>query len=628
MDSNDLEKLKERLYKKEETFQERQKRTKIRQEIPEELPSSWLPEEEKEKKLPKSMKNILIASVIILSLVLLGGILYFALSGTNIISSRNIDIEIKGPSSIEAGKLASFSVFIENKNKTAIEMADLIFEFPENTFSRNGDSLFRQRISVGKINPGENIKKITEAVFFGLGEEEKTINITLEYRLTDSNAIFAKEEDYTLKLSAPSFGLSFSLPKEINSKQEFILKIEAVSNSETIAKNLSLQVNYPAGFQFIDADPKPASGNNIWFAGDIAPLQKKEISIKGFVEGQDLEEKAFGASVGVLDDNGVLRPFGTVSEIAVLKKVPLNLSIFINGQDFKKNVAQSGEQLRIDLQWLNNLTTHLRDAKIELEIKGRAQNEQSISVSQGFYRTLDKKIIWNTSSMPDLASIDIGETGRAQISFSINDSQSLANLNDKNLSIILDARISGIGTSEQFENQEILTAVSKEIKIASNLQLTAIALYYTGPFKNSGPLPPKVDKETTYTMLWSLGGNTNDFSDARISAFLPSYVRWLNVVSPSETDIKFNERDGAIVWNIGNIPAGTGTVLPSKEIAFQVGFIPSLSQAGSSPILVDKLEAEADDDFTEQSFTAKISSLDTMLNYDERFKYDEGKVIK
>jgi len=627
MDSNDLEKLKERLYKKEETFQERQKRTKIKQEMPEELPSSWQ-FEEKEKKLPKSMKNILIASVIIFSLVLLAGILYFALSGTNIISSRNIDIEIKGPSSIEAGKLTSLSIFIENKNKTAIEMADLIFEFPENTFSRDGESLFRQRISVGKLNPGENVKKITEIVFFGLGEEEKTINTILEYRLTDSNAIFAKEKDYTLKLSAPSFGLSFSLPKEINSKQEFTLKIEAVSNSEIIAKNLSLQVNYPAGFQFINADPKPSGGNNMWSLGDIASLQKKNIIIKGFVDGQDLEEKAFSALVGVLDNNKILKPFGTVTEIAVLKKIPLNLSIFINGQDFEKNIAHPGDQLRIDLQWLNNLTTHLRDAKIELEIKGRAQNEQSISVSRGFYRTLDKKIIWNSSSMPDLSSIEIGETGMVQLSFSINDSHSLTGLNDKNLSIILDAKISGIGTSEYFENQEILTAVSKEIKIASDLQLTAVALYYAGPFKNSGPLPPRVEKETTYTILWSLGGNTNDFSDTNVTAFLPSYVRWLNVVSPSGADIKFNERNSAIIWNIGNIPAGTGTILPPKEIAFQVALLPSLSQEGSSPVLINDLKAEADDNFTEQSFVANIPFLDTMLNYDEQFSYDKGKVIK
>lgn len=626
MDDNSLEKLKERLYKKEETFKERQKRTRFQEEEAEQLSSGWQPPQE--KKLPKSIKKILIYFLIVFSLVVFAAISYFFLSGTGIISSRNIDIEIKGPAYIEGGKLATFSVFVENKNNAAIEMADLIFEFPENTFSSEGNSLFRQRISVGKINPGETVKKITEAAFFGLGEEEKIINITLEYRFTDSNAIFAKEEDYTLKLSAPSFGLSVSLPKEINSKQEITLKIEAVSNSETIAKNLSMQINYPAGFQFIDADPKPAKGNNIWSVGDIAPLQKKEITIKGFAEGQDLEEKAFGASVGVLDDNGVLRPFGTAVEIAVIKKVPLNLSIFINGQDAEKNIAQPGDQLRVDLQWLNNLTTNIRDAKIELEIKGWAQNEQSISVSQGFYRTIDKKIIWNTSSMPELASIDIGETGRAQFSFSIKDPLSPVSLSDKNFSIILEAKISGIGTSEQFENQEILTVASKEIKIASNPQLTAIALYYAGPFKNSGPLPPKAGEETIYTIVWSLGGNLNDFSNAKMTAFLPSYVRWLNIISPLGADIKFNERDGTIVWSIGNIPAGTGTVLASKEIAFQVGLVPSLSQVGSSPILINEIKAEADDNFTEQSFVAKISSLDTMLNYDERFKYDEGKVIK
>jgi len=627
MDGNNLKKLKERLYKKGEIFEERQERASIyggREKPP---PLYWQPPQEK-RKMPKKMKKIFIILAIIFFVILLGFVLYFLFSDTNIISSRNINIEIKGPTYINGGQLSNINVFIENKNKNVLELADLIFEFPDNVFSSDGAPLSRERFSLGKINSGEVVNKTIGAAFFGLENEEKKVNITLEYRLADSNAIFAKSEEYTVKISKPAIGVSISLPKEVNSRQELNITIEAISNSESIAKDISLQMVYPGGFQFFSADPKPSSGNNTWSLGDIASLQKKEITIKGIIEGQDLEEKAFNALVGVLDENGNFSSYGASSETLVIKKSPLNLSIFINGQDMEKNIARPGDSMRVNLQWLNNLVGSIRDAKIELAITGNAQNEQSISVIQGSYRTADKKLIWNSSSLPELASINPGGNGKAQFSFSIKDLLPINNINDKNFSIVLEGKISGIGTSEQIENQEILFLVQKEIKIASPLNFNASVMHYAGAFKNTGPMPPQVGKETTYTVRWSLGNNSNDFSKAIVSASLPSYVRWLNVVSPADTDIKFKERNGIVVWNVDNVPAGSGIILPSKEVIFQIGLTPSASQIGSSPILVNEQKLDAYDNFIQDVFNSKIPSLDTMLKNDEQFKHDEGRVIK
>jgi hypothetical protein len=281
------------------------------------------------------------------------------------------------------------------------------------------------------------------------------------------------------------------------------------------------------------------------------------------------------------------------------------LSIFIDGQDIEKNIVRPGESVRVDLQWMNNLTGNIRDGQIELEIKGIACNEQSISISQGSYRAIDKKIIWNSSSLPDLASIGSGASSKAQFSFSIKDPLPVSTINDKNFSLFLKAKISGIGTSDQFENLEISTPAEKEIKIASQLQLKASALYY------SGPMPPKVGQETTYTITWSLGNNSNDFSKIKVSASLPPYIRWLNVISPADSDVKFNERDGTVVWNVAYVPAGSGIVFPSKEISFQIGLIPSLLQLGSSPVLVREATLESYNNFIEDIFTSKVSSLNT-----------------
>ena len=621
-------KLKERLYKKGEGFEERKDRVRISGERITPPPSYWQPSGEGKIRFLKKRKNIFIIPVIILIVALIAIAIYFLLSGSNVISPKNINIEIKGPIYVDGGRVTNFNVFIENKNKTALELADLIFEFPENSFSSDGSILTRSRYSLGKINSGETINKSIEVAFFGLENEEKKINVTLEYRLADSNAIFAKDQSYTLKISSPPIGLSISLPPEVNSRQELNIKIEAVSNAEATTKNLSLQMTYPAGFQFVSAEPRSSLGNNTWSLGDLASLQKKEIIIKGFVEGQDLENKAFNANVGVFDENGALKSYGTASQTIVIKKSPISLSLFIEGYDLEKNIARPGESISAELQWMNNLPINVRDTNIELEFKGDVLNEQSISVTKGFYRAADKKIIWNSSSFPEIASIPPGGTGKVQFNFSIKDSLPVETAVNKNFSLILGAKISSLGTSEQGENLEIVNDVKKEIKIASSLQLTTMALYYSGTFKNSGPLPPKVGQETTYTISWSLGGNSNDFSKVKITTSLPSYVRWLNVISPTDSGLEFNERDSTITWEAGDVRAGTGIISSVKEVAFQIGFTPNLNQKGSSPILVGETKLEGYDNFIGEVLNAKVSSVNTELNYDEQFKHGQGKVVE
>ena len=105
-------------------------------------------------------------------------------------------------------------------------------------------------------------------------------------------------------------------------------------------------------------------------------------------------------------------------------------------------------------------------------------------------------------------------------------------------------------------------------------------MHYSGALKNSGEVPPKVGKETTYTIVWSLANNANDLADAKITASLPPYASKENLISPEGEDLRFDEKNATLVWNVGEVPAGTGMIMPAKEISFQVSFSPSLAQVG------------------------------------------------
>lgn len=628
-ESNNLEKLKKRLYKKEESFPSRLDRESLRSEKEKILPY-WkenAPSAGKKSRFFDPVRLIIYLSGA-LFLIIGGFFLYLLFSGSNVISSSNITITASGPVSVDGGQPAKFSFTIKNQNETPLEMADLIFDFPSNSFSPEGDQMTRTRIPLDDVGPGEIVNESVDAVFFGTENEEKKLKATLEYRLADSNAIFVKETEYTVRIIKAPLGITVSVPKEAASGQEVAVKVEIVSNSESVARNLRMEMKYPPGFRFIDAEPEPRQSSNVWLIGDLGPNQKNVITINGTVEGENAEERIFVSSVGLPGEGGELRVYGSASEKISIKKSPLNLSVVINGKDQDKNIVYPGDSVRVDLEWVNNLLAEVRDAQIETEIEGEAYDPRTLSVSRGFYRSSDDKIVWNPSTLGGLGAISSGKSGKSQLSFYLQNPLPDHGPEDKDFSVKITARIFGRGTSNEFENREISDMVEKNIIVGSRLQGAGHSLYYSGPFANSGPMPPKAGSETSYTVTWSLAGNINNLSGVKIKSSLPPYVTLTGQKSPAEADLFFDDKTGELTWNLGELPAGTGIISPAKELSFQISFAPSLSQIGETPILINAAKIEAMDDYTGEEISGDVQALSIKLSGDPQTKTGDDKVIE
>ena len=634
MAMDNLEKLKKKLYQKNRKFSDRLKRETLRQEENENSP--YWQKEDTEKNdagdfaVPKNntFKRLKIfLYLLVVFVVLAGGVAaYLIYSGGNIVSSSNVSIDANGPIYVDGGQSARFNFTIRNQNSVSLEAADLIFDFPANTYSAEGASLTRIRIPLEDLEPGAAINKSLDIVFFGLENEEKKIIANLEYRFAESNATFVKSKDYSVKISKAPLGLSLAAPKNAVSGQKISIKIAVISNSESTAKNLKVEMKYPPGFRFDGAEPNPSKGNSVWTLGDLGPSQKSDITVEGTIEGENSEERTFTAAVGTIGDDGNIKPFGTASEKVTIKKSPLNLSVSINGKDDSANTAYAGEMIRVDLGWVNNLSSSIKNVQIELEIKGEAYDQRSVSITKGAYRSYDNKAVWNSASLKDLISIAPGSSGKAQLGFSIKNPLPIYKQGDKDFSVSAEARIIGFGTSDEFENKQIEDSAKKEIKIGSRLQAVGKTLHYSGPFQNSGEVPPKVGAETTYTIVWSLANNANDLAEAKITASLPPYVSKESSVNPEDSDLRFDEKNATLIWNVGEVLAGTGVIMPAKEVSFQVTFSPNLTQVGETPILVNKALVEARDAFTDENISTEIPSLTIQLSGDSQAKGGDDKV--
>jgi hypothetical protein len=169
---------------------------------------------------------------------------------------------------------------------------------------------------------------------------------------------------------------------------------------------------------------------------------------------------------------------------------------------------------------------------------------------------------------------------------------------------------------------------TKIVKIISDVGLANKLLYYSGPFTNTGPIPPKVENETTYTVVWNITNTANVIRNAKVRATLPPWTNFTGLVSPQSANITYNASTKEIVWNVGTLERSAGLGSPGPEAAFQISFTPSLSQLDETPVLLNDAVLTGRDDFANVEVRVNKSSLNTKLSSDASFDYKSSRVVE
>ncbi len=586
---------------------------------------------QKKVKKPNFFKGLLIFSVLFF-LASFGVAFYVFYGGINIVSTENVDLSIVGPSVIGGGEELSFQVTVQNNNSIDLELADLIVDFPKGTLSADGrfKELIRERKSLGIVPAGGSVTKIFKAVLFGGEGDRKDLIVTVEYRAEDSNAIFFKDRKYEMMIDSSPVGFTVNLPYDVMSGQEFEFSVDIVSNSIETIENLIFIADYPSGFEFKNSNIKPVYKNNVWNLGNIEPNSERTLKIRGTLIGQDGEERIFNFSGGTQDkedENEIRATLVSSANSIFIKKTLFGLDLVFDGNYGSEYTAVAGDVIRGDILWSNNLPTRLSDVEVVVKLKGIVLNKSTVSSSDGYYKSLDNTITWDRENNSQLELLSPSSDGSLSFSFSPYSLAKISNLGIQNPEIIIDITATGNKLSGD-SVESVSTIISKKVKIRTDLLLTARSLYSVGQFTNSGPLPPQVDKETTYTIVWTATNTSSDVQDAKVRASLPSYVRWLGVSSPYSEDISFNQVGGEIVWDIGSVEAGKGISSSAREVSFQVALLPSLSQVKSEPVLVKNISIEGEDTFTDVVIKYSVKDLTTRIGTDPLSSVGGGEVVE
>lgn len=562
---------------------------------------------------------------------LLGAILFFVLAGVaaagifllgaRSVSSDNVSIDVQGPVSIASGDTVALLVTVRNENPAAITSTSLVVDLPEGARQAADKTLPFDHYtdSLGDLAPGGEASRTVSAVLFGAQQQELTIPIKVEYRTEGSNALFVAEETYVVRVTTSPLELTVSGAAEAASGEPFTLAVRLRSNAATPLENVAVRIDYPFGFTLSDAAPRPQQGSLFGF-GTLAPGEERTITLTGVLTGSDADERFFRFAAGTLDAGGALNlTYATADAPVRVAKPFLATTLSLNRDTADVVQARPGEAVSGMLTWQNNLTVPVTDAQIAVRLSGSGFDPSSVSTQSGFYRSTDSTILFSKDTNRDLAQLQPGASGTGSFSFMPKSAAQLAGV--ANPTVTLTVSIAGNRVSQGQVPERVASTVTKTVRIGTSIDFVSRIVRSSGPFTNTGPLPPRPDTETTYTVELTATNALNSVSGGTTSIVLPSYVRFTGSAQPADGSVVYDERTRTVTWRVGDIDGGQ-----AKKAYFQVAFLPSSSQRGTSPVLVPEHTFTAVDDFSREQLTVRANRLTTQDVGDSGFDPSRGTV--
>jgi hypothetical protein len=553
------------------------------------------------------------------------GAAFYLIYGGNAVSSNNVNVAIQGPTTIASGDTVPLLITIENRNPVAIQAASISIDFPQGTKSADDPTvdLSHYTENLGDIASGGKVERTVRAVVYGSEGQHVALPLKITYRTAKSTSVFVKNKQYDFTITSSPISLTVKTLSQVSAGQPVSVDVTVRSNASTPIDNVGVLAEYPFGFQPTSATPQPTSPSGTLFnLGTLQPGEEKHIVVQGVVSGENNDDRIFkftGGTLGSATASSLATPYTTQTAAIKLTKPFLSTTLQVNQDTSTAPVVDAGAPVQVTITWVNTLPTPITNARIAVRLSGSGFDPASVIGGNGFYRSVDSTVLYDSSTNPALAMLQPGDTGQGRFTFRSKSAAALGSLRDP--SITMQVSVAGQRLSETNVPETLTSTLSRNVKVGTNLTLDSRIVHTTGPFANSGPWPPTANSETTYTVMYTLSNTGNTVAGSSVTAALPSYVRYTGATSVADGSVTYNDTTRTVTWTAGDVTSGG-----SKTVAFQIGFTPSTEQRDTSPTLLFAQQVTGVDRFTQRQISGSTPALTTQLRGDPGYSPIDGNV--
>lgn len=542
-------------------------------------------------------KTILISAGI--AIVLIGAGVAFYLWFGKFFSEQNIAVTLNAPNATASGSDVTFQYHLANNNRARLENATLHFEYPKefmpavnSDWQTDGNQLVH---TVGTIDGHGELSGSITGKFFGNKDAVSTVHMTLSYTPQNLSGSYEKSVDAAVRIDSSPLTIEVNAPQQLITGKQLDYEVTYRNTGNESYDNMRITAEFPTGFTFQSADPR-STNRDQWTIGTLAPGQSGKIVITGTLDGQWNEFKSANFKLGYFDGTGQFVSYNESSAQTQMVASPLSVKQIVNDQE--SYTANLGETLRYSIEYANNGDIGLRDVIVTMHFDDPYVNWSKLTLDKGSADERTRTITWKASDIEGLRFLQPGAKGT--ISFTIPILSTLPG-NAESATIKTVAQADSPDVPAIISQNKIISSNTLLVKLGTAVQFGVEWLYHDDKINDSGPLPPEVDKTTTFVARTTVKNTGNDLTQAKVVFVLPGFMKYTGVINPANEALSYNSRTDEVTWDIGTLGAGQ-----EKTVRFQLGFTPTQSQAGTYYDLLGQAVLTGTDSFTKQPIEMKI----------------------
>lgn len=527
-------------------------------------------------------------TVVTLIVLAVACVMFFIFWQNMSFSKEILKMEIIGSEKASVGEEIEYIVKFKNNGTVRLENPELTFEFPEGAIIDDGTRIQRKSSDEiqGDIYPGQErtIKFITR--YLGKENDVKTVKATISFQPKDLKSRNEVTTSFTTILGEVPINFSLDVPAETASGKAFSFRINYSSNVNYPLKDVSFMIQYPDGFEFLYSQPKGLE-NTQWDIPILNETGSGKIEVSGILTGNSQEQKIFRARMGIWQDGNFILLKESIKGVQITSPSLYITQRVNNNEDY---IASVGDHLHYEVFFRNLSESPSTNMVLIIRLEGSSLDFNSIIAPDGKFESGDNSILWEPKNIPQLQYLDPGEEGKVEFWVDVKKNWTMKNLADKNPTIKNKVMIN---TSRG----EFVTKIGTSLEAKQNIYIE------DKYFDNSGPYPLEAYQKTYLTVEWTAKSTFNDIGEAVMKTVLPDNVIYENKIYPEGVDLVFDENTRELVWNIGTIEAGSGSLKQAKSCAFQLSVTPQTIE--QDIILLGSAQVSGIDQWTNKSLSYK-----------------------
>ena len=529
-------------------------------------------------------------------LLLVGGIVMKLRTG--IFSEENIILKITGPSEVKSAEAVTFAFEYTNDNWMGLDESRVVFEYPETFHPEPAAGLdirkSRAEMKVGMIAPQKRGTVILSGKFYGLKGDQVEVTATLRYTPSAITSAYEKRAGRSVSIVSSAISFEIAAPRELADGNETEYEVRYKNEGDTTVPDLKVKLEYPVGFTFASAEPRPFDGDAVFDAGSLAPGQEGKILIRGTLSGTRDDQKTIHGGIGIFQGDGTFVAYGDHQRQTRIVASPFTIRQTVNGQ--VDPIIAPGGMLTYEINYKNEGNVGIRDAIVTIDLDSPYLDFKTLefSLTKGAYSQTRKGITWKASDIPELARVTPGQSGKLLFTIkTYTDPQNRSDATDPVIRSV--AKIDSPDLPAIIGQTKVVASNTLTTKIQTEVITTLRGYYQDLVIPNFGPIPPVVGQETTYAFHLEATSTTNAVERAQLSILLPSGIRYTGKKGSESEKLVWNERTNELVWDLNILKPGE-----KREIVFQIAVTPDPSSIGSDVTLIGRTTLTGKNIFTGQ----------------------------